>query len=44
MTDPKSEPPKPPYTCHKCGKGSWPQGGLPICCFCGAKAQDPKKG
>lgn len=29
------------YYCWKCKKGSWSQGGRPICCHCGAKMQLP---
>lgn len=29
--------PKPDYVCWKCGKESYQQGGVPVCCHCGAK-------
>lgn len=35
--------PKPTYVCWKCGKGSWQNGGRPICCYCGAKGQIEKE-
>lgn len=34
---------KPNYICHKCGRGSYANGGLPICCFCGAKPKPVAK-